>query len=156
MVCATVMSSAAGVSDPATATRVVAKGLDAQVEILIDQWGVPHIFAASRRDAFFAQGWNAAQAALYEIWIARHLGAAVTARLIPAVPKSIRAAASGTTPSLVEALEHPDSRWGADPERARDTAMLRSLRSAVADFPLAYSREAIGKVTQRTIELVPP
>ena len=33
-------------------------GLEAPVEILIDSWGVPHIYASSTYDAFFAQGFT--------------------------------------------------------------------------------------------------
>jgi acyl-homoserine lactone acylase PvdQ len=40
------------------------KGLDKPAHITIDRWGIPHIFAASRRDAFFLQGYNAARDAL--------------------------------------------------------------------------------------------
>src|ERR1700676_3721970 len=39
---------------------VVVDGLEAKSEILIDHWGVPHIYATTLHDAFFAQGWNAA------------------------------------------------------------------------------------------------
>ncbi|NND33828.1 MAG: penicillin acylase family protein [Saprospiraceae bacterium] len=40
------------------------------VEILIDHWGVPHIYAKNEADLFFAQGFNAARDRLFqfEIW----------------------------------------------------------------------------------------
>lgn len=40
------------------------------VEILIDHWGIPHIYADSESDLFFAQGFNAARDRLFqfEIW----------------------------------------------------------------------------------------
>lgn len=46
------------------------------VEILVDQWGVPHIYAASIYDAFRAQGFNAARDRLFQIdlWRRRGLG----------------------------------------------------------------------------------
>jgi acyl-homoserine lactone acylase PvdQ len=31
-------------------------GPQAPVEILMDRWGVPHVYTSSRYDAFFAQG----------------------------------------------------------------------------------------------------
>ena len=37
------------------------------MEILIDSWGVPHIYASSTYDAFFAQGFNAARDRLWQI-----------------------------------------------------------------------------------------
>jgi penicillin amidase len=50
--------------------------LDAPVEILIDTWGVPHIYAESRADLFVAQGFNAARARLFQmdLWRRRGLG----------------------------------------------------------------------------------
>jgi penicillin amidase len=51
-------------------------GLDAPADIVIDHWGVAHIFAASVRDAFFLQGYNAARDRLWQIdlWRKRGLG----------------------------------------------------------------------------------
>lgn len=51
-------------------------GLSAQAEIVVDRWGVPHIRAASARDAFMVQGWNAARDRLWQIdlWRKRGLG----------------------------------------------------------------------------------
>jgi penicillin amidase len=46
------------------------KGLKSDVEIIIDQWGVPHIYAQNEEDLFFAQGFHAAKDRLFqfEIW----------------------------------------------------------------------------------------
>jgi penicillin amidase len=51
-------------------------GLKAPARILIDHWGVAHIYAASPRDAFFLQGYNAARDRLWQIdlWRKRGLG----------------------------------------------------------------------------------
>jgi penicillin amidase len=51
-------------------------GLQAPADIIIDHWGVAHIFAASARDAFFLQGYNAARDRLWQIdlWRKRGLG----------------------------------------------------------------------------------
>src|SRR3546814_4345973 len=53
-----------------------AAGLDAEAEILIDRWGIPHMYAQSPRDAFFVQGFNAARDRLWQIdlWRKRGLG----------------------------------------------------------------------------------
>ncbi len=53
-----------------------AAGLRQPAEILVDRWGVPHIYAASIDDAFFAQGFNAARDRLFQIdlWRRRGLG----------------------------------------------------------------------------------
>ena len=52
------------------------RGLGAPAEIIVDRWGIPHIYAASSRDAFFLQGWNAARDRLWQIdlWRKRGLG----------------------------------------------------------------------------------
>ncbi|XOV88517.1 MAG: penicillin acylase family protein [Pseudomonadota bacterium] len=51
-------------------------GLEAPAEILVDQWGVPHIYAQTHYDAFFVQGFNAARDRLWQIdlWRRRGLG----------------------------------------------------------------------------------
>jgi penicillin amidase len=51
-------------------------GLQAEVEILTDRWGVPHIYARSADDAFFAQGFQAARDRLWQmdLWRKRGLG----------------------------------------------------------------------------------
>jgi penicillin G amidase len=42
-------------------------GLEASAEILVDRWGVPHIYASSAYDAFLTQGFNAARDRLWQI-----------------------------------------------------------------------------------------
>lgn len=54
--------------------RLVVKGVQARTEILVDQWGVPHIYATTLHDAFFAQGWNAARDRLWQIDLWRRKG----------------------------------------------------------------------------------
>lgn len=53
---------------------VEASGVDAPVEILRDAWGVPHIYAASADDLFFAQGWVHAQDRLWQMEFTRRVG----------------------------------------------------------------------------------
>jgi len=52
------------------------QGLAAPARMVVDHWGVPHIYAASARDAFFLQGYNAARDRLWQIdlWRKRGLG----------------------------------------------------------------------------------
>ncbi|MGE0624686.1 MAG: penicillin acylase family protein [Pseudomonadales bacterium] len=51
-------------------------GLSQDAEILVDHWGVPHIYAGTHYDAFFVQGFNAARDRLWQIdtWRRRGLG----------------------------------------------------------------------------------
>ena len=58
----------------AAPTEYVLPGLAAEAEILVDQWGVPHIYASSPRDAYVVQGFNAARDRLYQIDLWRRRG----------------------------------------------------------------------------------
>ncbi|WP_133828908.1 penicillin acylase family protein [Actinomycetospora succinea] len=60
----------------ATRTSHVLPGLTGPAEIIVDRWGVPHIYAASTYDAFRVQGFNAARDRLWQIdfWRRRGLG----------------------------------------------------------------------------------
>jgi len=51
-------------------------GLAQDAEILVDRWGVPHLYAQERYDVFFVQGFNAARDRLWQIdlWRKRGLG----------------------------------------------------------------------------------
>ncbi|MQA89962.1 MAG: hypothetical protein GEU90_06985 [Gemmatimonas sp.] len=51
-------------------------GLQAQVEVIRDQWGIPHIYAQNTEDLFFAQGYVMAQDRLWqmEMWRRWHEG----------------------------------------------------------------------------------
>ena len=56
--------------------REDAAGLAGPAQIIVDQWGIPHIYAGTVHDAFFAQGWNAARERLWQLdlWRKRGLG----------------------------------------------------------------------------------
>lgn len=64
-----------GISDKPTETFEL-DGLNEPAEILVDNWGVPHIYAESQKDVYFAQGFNAARDRLWQIdlWRRRGLG----------------------------------------------------------------------------------
>ena len=51
-------------------------GLSKPAEIIVDKWGVPHIYANDHYDVFFVQGFNAARDRLWQIdtWRRRGLG----------------------------------------------------------------------------------
>jgi penicillin G amidase len=68
------LPAAAKETVPTETLRVA--GLRAPAEILVDKWGVPHIYAANESDLFFAQGFNAARDRLFQIdlWRRRGLG----------------------------------------------------------------------------------
>ena len=58
------------------AQKTVVSGLAGPAHILIDPWGVPHLYAASADDLYFVQGFNAARDRLFQIdlWRRRGLG----------------------------------------------------------------------------------
>ena len=49
-------------------------GLNDRVEILRDEWGVPHIYASNIHDLFFAQGYTQAQDRWWQMELWRHVG----------------------------------------------------------------------------------
>lgn len=55
-------------------------GLQASAQILVDFWGVPHIYAANTHDLFFLQGYNAARDRLWQIDLWRKRGLGLLAR----------------------------------------------------------------------------
>ncbi len=55
--------------------NLAVEGLEHDVEILRDKWGVAHVYANTVHDLFFAQGYVAAQDRLYQIEIWRRTGA---------------------------------------------------------------------------------
>jgi penicillin G amidase len=63
-------------AEKALVETISVPGLQSPGEIIVDQWGIPHIYANSERDAFFLQGWNAARDRLWQIdlWRKRGLG----------------------------------------------------------------------------------
>jgi penicillin amidase len=49
-------------------------GLSKAAEIVVDLWGIPHIYATTEEDLFFAQGWNAARDRLWQLDLWRRQG----------------------------------------------------------------------------------
>ena len=75
------LAAAYAIGPPRAATAaaqatVAVPGLSAPGEIIVDRWGIPHIYAATQPDAFRLQGFNAARDRLWQIdlWRRRGLG----------------------------------------------------------------------------------
>jgi penicillin amidase len=66
----------------AGAEQVTLPGLDKSVEILRDRWGVPHIYAQTSHDLFFAQGWITARDRLFQIDLWRRIGTGKLAEVL--------------------------------------------------------------------------
>ena len=59
---------------PQVSGTVTISGLSAPVEVIRDEWGVPHIYAQNERDLFFAQGYVHAQDRLWQMEFNRRIG----------------------------------------------------------------------------------
>lgn len=57
-------------------------GIEKQVEILRDRWGVPHIYASTVHDLFFAQGYITAKDRLFQIDLWRRAGTGKLAEIL--------------------------------------------------------------------------
>jgi penicillin G amidase len=70
------ISAHAATKDAVVTETISLQELQQPVQILIDRWGVPHIYAKNEADLFFAQGFNAARDRLFQIdlWRRRGLG----------------------------------------------------------------------------------
>jgi penicillin amidase len=94
--------------------------------------------ANTRKGLELLKGWDArdsadsAAAALFEVWIANHLGTELLKTAAPKAADLIAPEASGIS-AMVALLESPDATLGADPKAARDRILRDSLGSAVAD-----------------------
>src|SRR5689334_5099546 len=77
----------------AFAQPVRVPGLEKQVEILRDRWGVPHIYASTVHDLFFAQGYITARDRLFQIDLWRRTGTGKLAEVLgpSAVPRDLLA-----------------------------------------------------------------
>jgi len=61
-------------SRPKLKGKITLKGLDNQVKIIIDNWGVPHIYAQNEKDLFFACGYRQAQDRMWQMDLTRRAG----------------------------------------------------------------------------------
>lgn len=57
-------------------------GLEQPVEVLRDRWGIPHIYAKTQRDLFFAQGYMAATDRLWQMEMWRRQGEGELAEIL--------------------------------------------------------------------------
>jgi len=61
-------------SFPAVKGTIKAAGLQSQVEVYRDSWGIPHIYASNPHDLFFAQGYVHAQDRFWQMEFSRRQG----------------------------------------------------------------------------------
>src|SRR5690242_15549049 len=70
------------VAGPLPGDTIKTPGLQKQVEILRDRWGVPHIYASTVHDLFFAQGYITAKDRLFQIDLWRRTGTGKLAEVL--------------------------------------------------------------------------
>ena len=73
----------------ATGGTVKVAGLKGEVRIVRDRWGVPHIFASSVEDLFFAEGYTHAQDRLWRMEFNRRLASGTLSELLGELPLDI-------------------------------------------------------------------
>src|SRR6266508_1219437 len=61
--------------------QIQLEGLDGPVDIYRDNMGIPHIYASTQHDLFFAQGYAHAQDRFWQMDFYRHVGAGRTAEM---------------------------------------------------------------------------
>ncbi|KAA9105538.1 penicillin acylase family protein [Microbacterium rhizomatis] len=104
-------------------------GLENDVEILVDTWGVPHLYAQSTNDVFLAQGFNAARDRLFQIDLWRRRGNGLLAEVFgPAYVEQDRAN------RLFLYRGDMDAEWAAYAEGTREAvaAFARGVNAYVA------------------------
>ena len=89
--CLTLTTSPLFAESPSSTLKV--PGLTDTVEILVDRWGIAHIYAKNQHDLFFAQGYNSARDRLFqlEIWRRRVTGTMAEIQGYKAVDRDIGA-----------------------------------------------------------------
>ncbi len=131
---------AAGHRAPGSAEVHAALPLRGPAEILLDRWGIPHIYAGCADDLFFAQGFNAARDRLWQIDLWRRRGLGLLAQALgPAYVARDRAA------RLFLYRGPMEQEW---------TAYGCDLRSVVEPFVTGIN--AYIALTERRPELLPP
>jgi penicillin amidase len=71
-------------------------------------------------------------AAVFEVWMTKHLGRAAVAKATPEAARALIAVPD--IAAVIDLLENPDASLGADPHAVRDTVLLASLGAAVNEL----------------------
>jgi penicillin amidase len=116
-------------------------GLDKEVEVLRDEHGVPHIFAATANDAYFALGFVHAQDRLWQMELMRRAGAGRLAEILGerALPNDRFVRSLG----LYRLAERSVEDMPAD-LRAALEAYARGVNALIEDNPAALPPEFIA------------
>jgi penicillin G amidase len=136
------LNAQAGISSSVREHDWNVAGLTAPADIIVDHWGIAHIFAANIHDAFFLQGYNAARDRLWQIdlWRKRGLGL-LSKSLGPAYVEQDRAARLFLyRGDMAEewAAYAPDSRQWVTAFAAGVNAYVAQVRSGEKPLPVEF------------------
>ena len=127
--------------------KLTLAGLRRPVEVLRDRWGVPHIYARTEEDVFFAQGFVHAQDRLFQMDVNRRLGLGRLSEVVgPAAVHSDRFARVFGWHKAAEAqvdgiMGHPETRQIATAYAAGVNAFIDRRKLPVEFSVLAYRPE---------------
>ena len=148
-----IAASALGAASAPAQNHIVVEGLKARAEVLVDHWGVAHIYARSASDAFFVQGWNAARDRLWQIDLWRRSGlgelAAVLGEKYVAEDRAIRLFEYRGDMPTEWAAYGPDAKGNTESFVAGINAYVKAARAdpkfMPAEFVLAGYQPAFWK-----------
>lgn len=134
------------------------KGLAAPAEIVVDHWGVAHIYAASQRDAFFLQGYNAARDRLWQIDLWRKRGLGLLSKSFgPAYVEQDRAARLFLYRGDMEAEWNayaPDARASAEAFAAGVNAYVGEVKAGSKPLPVEFALTSSAPETWKAEDIV--
>jgi penicillin amidase len=91
-----------------TSGEVRLAGLESPVEVIRDRWGIPHIYARTVHDLFFAQGFVAAQDRLWQLDLWRRMSEGTLAEIVG--PTAVN---RDTLARLLRYRGDPEAEWQA-------------------------------------------
>ncbi|MCL4845014.1 MAG: penicillin acylase family protein [Acidobacteria bacterium] len=138
LVAATLVAQAPAALEPLERARaalaqiegeIVLDGLTAPVEVLRDRWGIPHIYATTEDDLFFAQGFVAAQDRLWQMEIWRRTAEGTLAEVVG--PEAVT---RDTFARLLRYRGDMDAEWRSYAPNARRIveAFVRGINAQIA------------------------
>jgi penicillin amidase len=137
-----VLVSGTSVAREVNESHIAVQGLNGRTEILVDQWGVPHIYASTPHDAFFTQGWNAARDRLWQmdLWRRSGLGelAAVLGPAYVAQDRAIRLFVYRGNMDAEWAAYGPDAKRNTEAFVAGINAYVKRVRGNAALMPVEF------------------
>lgn len=118
--------------------------LGAEVRVVRDKWGVPHILAASEPDAYFALGYCMAQDRLFQMEVMRRLARGELAELLgPPVVKLDRIMRAFRLRAKAEEFEATRARHSSPEMNAAMDAFVEGVNAYIADAPLPWEFAAL-------------